>query len=279
MNTIGRKIRLLRHQRGWSQEDVAARLGLSIPAFSKIETAMTDINLTRLEQIAGLFDLSIIQMLDEHGHQKFTGEIETMNRLLNEREAELIELQKKVIELFGVICAVSNIEQEKLVGSEYERVSGQLVQRNKDVEKFAFMVSHDLRAPLANMLGLAAMLKRRNVSESEKRELENFLFQSVYKLDEVVHNLNRILQVDKTQSLKKEKVDLTELVNEVSARFKPITKQDAIRMFTDFDDANEIFSVKSYLDSIFYNLISSSVIYNQTERPPVIEITTEKTQG
>jgi len=178
----------------------------------------------------------------------------------------------------GVICAASNITQDKLVESEHERLSGQLVQRNKDVEKFAFILSHDLRAPLANMLGLAEMLKRRNVSELEKSELEDFLFQSVHKLDQVVHNLNRILQLDKTQSLKREKVDLTELVNEVSARFKPVTKQDAIRIFTNFDGVNEIFSFKSYLDSIFYNLISSSIIYNQTGKPPTIEIISEKAQ-
>jgi transcriptional regulator with XRE-family HTH domain len=49
--SVGKNIRTLRHQRGWSQEDVANRLGISIPAFSKIETGVTDINLSRLEQI------------------------------------------------------------------------------------------------------------------------------------------------------------------------------------------------------------------------------------
>ena len=42
MKTLGKKIRLLRHQKGWSQEDVAKRLDISIPAFSKIETGITD---------------------------------------------------------------------------------------------------------------------------------------------------------------------------------------------------------------------------------------------
>ena len=52
MQTLGKKIRLLRHQKSWSQEDVAKQLGISIPAFSKIETGITDINLSRLEQIS-----------------------------------------------------------------------------------------------------------------------------------------------------------------------------------------------------------------------------------
>ena len=56
MNTLGKKIRLLRHQKGWSQEDVAKRLDISIPAFSKIETGITDVNLSRLNQIAKLFN-------------------------------------------------------------------------------------------------------------------------------------------------------------------------------------------------------------------------------
>jgi len=101
MNIIGRKIRLLRHQRGWSQQDVALRLGLSIAAFSKIEAGVTDINLSRLEEIAVLFDLSVLQVmtLDDRTDQKFTGEIEILNRLWNQQSEELIDLQKRVIEL------------------------------------------------------------------------------------------------------------------------------------------------------------------------------------
>jgi len=176
----------------------------------------------------------------------------------------------------GVSCAASNITRDKLAESEQNRLSGQLVQRNKDLDKFAFILSHDLRAPLANMLGLARMLKDTNVPESEKSELEGFLFQSIEKLNDVVHNLNRILELDKTPSLKKVQIDLTELVNEVSAQFKPITKQNAIRIVTDFNRANNINSVRAYLHNIFYNLISNSIILGQHGKPPVIEITSEK---
>jgi len=103
MKTLGKKIRLLRHQKGWSQEDVAKRLDISIPAFSKIETGITDINLSRLEQIASLFEMSVVQLLtfneldDDH---KTTSEIDAVNKKLIDRETEIIDLQKKVIELF-----------------------------------------------------------------------------------------------------------------------------------------------------------------------------------
>jgi signal transduction histidine kinase len=176
----------------------------------------------------------------------------------------------------GVSCAANNITRDKHVESEHERLSGQLVQRNKDLDKFAFILSHDLRAPLANMLGLAKMLKDTNVSELEKSELESFLFQSIEKLNDVVHNLNRILELDRTPVLKKENIDLTELVNEVSAQFKSVIKQNTIRIITNFNRANNINSVRGYLYNIFYNLISNSIIFGLQGKPPVIEITSEK---
>ncbi|HLS96404.1 helix-turn-helix protein [Sphingobacterium allocomposti] len=103
MNALGKKIRLLRHQKGWSQEDVAKRLDISIPAFSKIETGITDVNLSRLNQISKLFGLSLVQLLsttDSEEERQIQDEINELNKKLQLRESEVIELQKKVIDLY-----------------------------------------------------------------------------------------------------------------------------------------------------------------------------------
>jgi len=103
MKSLGKKIRLLRHQNGWSQEDVAKRLDISIPAFSKIETGITDINLSRLQQIAKLFDMTVVQLLnfnDVDEQKKYNSDLDVANKKLAERNSEVIELQKKVIELY-----------------------------------------------------------------------------------------------------------------------------------------------------------------------------------
>lgn len=103
MKTLGKRIRLLRHQKGWSQEDVAKRLDISIPAFSKIETGITDVNLSRLNQISKLFGLSLVQLLsttDIEEEKQIADEINELNKKLQLRETEVIELQKKVIDLY-----------------------------------------------------------------------------------------------------------------------------------------------------------------------------------
>lgn len=103
MKTLGKKIRLLRHQKSWNQEDVAKQLEISIPAFSKIETGITDINLSRLEQIAKLFEMTVVQLLtfdDMEGQERHDTEVDSLTLKLHEREMELIDLQKKIIELY-----------------------------------------------------------------------------------------------------------------------------------------------------------------------------------
>lgn len=100
--TIGQNIRTLRHQRGWSQEDVANRLGISIPAFSKIETGVTDVNLSRLEQIADIYEIEVVQILalesDEVEQQP--SDLSVLRKKLTDRESEIVNLQRKVILLY-----------------------------------------------------------------------------------------------------------------------------------------------------------------------------------
>jgi transcriptional regulator with XRE-family HTH domain len=100
--SVGKNIRALRHKHGWSQEDVANRLGISIPAFSKIETGVTDINLSRLEQIANIFDINVAQILaiDADDVDFTPSNLSIAQKKLVDRESEIANLQRKVILLY-----------------------------------------------------------------------------------------------------------------------------------------------------------------------------------
>jgi len=100
--SVGKNIRTLRHQHGWSQEDVANRLGISIPAFSKIETGVTDINLSRLEQIANIFDVNVVHLLalDAEEVDLKPSNLSIAQKKLIDRESEIANLQRKVILLY-----------------------------------------------------------------------------------------------------------------------------------------------------------------------------------
>jgi transcriptional regulator with XRE-family HTH domain len=100
--SVGRNIRTLRHQRSWSQEDIANRLGISIPAFSKIETGVTDINLSRLEQIADIYEVNVVNLLalDAEETQLPVSNLSIAQKKIMDRETEIANLQRKVILLY-----------------------------------------------------------------------------------------------------------------------------------------------------------------------------------
>ena len=105
MITVGKTISILREKQGRSLEAAADRLGISAPALFKIETGATDLNLSRLVQIAELFGLSAAQLVSyEPDHGKSTAEeMEAVACLLEQRDAELLLLRGKVITLLEEI--------------------------------------------------------------------------------------------------------------------------------------------------------------------------------
>ncbi len=106
MTIIGKNIRQLRQKNGWSQGEVAKRLEISIPAFSKIETGITDINISRLDQISKLFEVSTLEIISQDGDLDQIANYSEMKALrdrIAEKEEEIVALQKKVIELYEEI--------------------------------------------------------------------------------------------------------------------------------------------------------------------------------
>jgi signal transduction histidine kinase len=172
----------------------------------------------------------------------------------------------------GLCCSAIRITSAKSAEIERFRLTDDLIQRNRDLEQFSYIVSHNLRAPLANITGLAQVLKQADLSLNERLETESFLFQSVLKLDEVVKDLNHILQVQREIREKKGRVILSELLNDVLTGFHLVIERENIIVLTDFSEAKELFTIKSYLYSIFYNLISNSIKYRQHDKTTIIDI-------
>lgn len=61
---LNEKIRLLREMHNWSQEEMAARIHMSKNGYAKIERGESKLNLDRLGQIAQVFDMDLIELMN-----------------------------------------------------------------------------------------------------------------------------------------------------------------------------------------------------------------------
>ncbi len=178
---------------------------------------------------------------------------------------------------WGFILANKDITEAKTMALERERITADLIQHNSHLEQFTYIVSHNLRAPVANIMGLTDILKDSDDLDAEsKHEVVERLSQSVKNIDTVIKDLNSILQARRPVNEKKETVHFKELCDDiVKNTYHTIIKEHA-QLNCDFDEVESLFTIRSYLYSIFYNLVSNSIKYKQTYVDPVITITSRK---
>ncbi len=177
----------------------------------------------------------------------------------------------------AVLGISQDITDAKQIEQERTRMMSDIVQRNKDLEQFSYIVSHNLRAPVANILGLTDILQVMDGNDGDGKLMTNELSVSAQKLDGVIRDLNTILQVRNQVSEEKESVNLDALVADVKVGMDALLKNENATIICDISAAGELFSVRSYLYSIFFNLISNSVKYRRPGIQPVINITGKKT--
>jgi PAS domain S-box-containing protein len=175
-------------------------------------------------------------------------------------------------ENMGFILALKDITERKISELERDLMTADLVQRNNDLEKFAYIISHNLRAPVANIIGASNALNDMDLTVEDKEKLSRGIHVSIMKLDEVVNDLNQILQVKGATDEIKEVVRFSELVDDIKISIDNLIDKDNVEIRYDFSEINELYVLKPYLYSIFFNLISNSVKYRRQHVHSVIEI-------
>jgi PAS domain S-box-containing protein len=177
------------------------------------------------------------------------------------------------IENAGIMLTFKNITDKKNQEKQNNIMTADLVQRNKDLEQFAYIVSHNLRAPVANILGLLN-LKAFNPSDKEGNEVLNALGTSVNNLDQVIKDLNQVLQINSQINNKREEVSLNKLMDEVKISISQMLQRNKAHIICDFTAIDKLIMLKSYMYSIFQNLIVNSIKYSRIDVDPVIKIHT-----
>jgi PAS domain S-box-containing protein len=179
----------------------------------------------------------------------------------------------------SVLGILNEITEQKKAEAERNEMLADLVRRNESLEQFAYIISHNLRAPVANILALSQLLETSCEDPAAQTALVGNLSTSTLKLDGVIRDLNKILRSTHHSSGKRERVSFSALCAESRSDLAAQLKDEEAQLVTDFSAVDEIYATKSYLHSIFYNLISNSIKYRSSGLPLRIDVSSGLSNG
>lgn len=207
-------------------------------------------------------------------------------RILHPVKQQYIWLEDRVVPrknsdgiVTHVYGSVRDITANKTAELEREKLIAELNKRYSELMQFNYIVSHNLRSPVTSILGLAQLINT-NLEEEELKVTTKFILDAAEAIDALLHDLNSILSTRSMLSERKEPFLIADVIQSVcNSLSMEIADTNAI-LTVDIDPAvAEITSIRTYIHSIFFNLIANAIKYREEGRQVIIKIKATEVDG
>jgi signal transduction histidine kinase len=168
-----------------------------------------------------------------------------------------------------------DVTEEKEKEKEREQLIRELTQNNKDLKQFSYITSHNLRAPLSNLTGLLNLIDDINIEDPELNEIITGFSKSTHLLNETINDLVKVIIIKDNPSIQKEKVLIKEVFENVFNQLSFLISVHKPILIIDLEDVSILEINKSYLESIFLNLLTNAIKYRAPIRQLKVTISTK----
>lgn len=216
------------------------------------------------EEIQAQNDVFLEQQKQLNEQSQFLAE---KNRKL-QKARELIHSKNRELKRYS-----TNLEKEVQARTEaLTSVNKELIDQNNQLEQFAFIVAHNLRAPIARILGLVNLMRLESLITPQNEFYVDGVSVAAQRLEDVIRDLNSILEIRSGLNEAYETISLEQKTRNVMEMLEHQIKETDAQVIYNFNAAPVVYSISSYVENILYNLISNSIKYRHTDRLPRIEI-------
>lgn len=210
-------------------------------------------------------------------------EIEAQNQEIQAQSEELVTNQEQLVEAMQIIelqktqlhglnkdleTELTNKNQQLLVANQ------ELTKYNNELRQFSYTISHNLRGPIARLLGLTDLMIKEDEHLSESQaQLVAMIRQSAMEFDGIIKDLNKIIDIRNEIYKIREKVYFQDEWDIVKTSLLSFVTPD-MKIQSDFQQAPIIYTVKPIVQSILYNLANNAMKYRSPERPLRLTVST-----
>ncbi|HEY9046012.1 MAG TPA: HAMP domain-containing sensor histidine kinase [Ohtaekwangia sp.] len=139
-----------------------------------------------------------------------------------------------------------------------------LTKTNKELDRFVYSTSHDLRAPLTSIMGLLNIAERTQ-NPQEVKHYMNMMKDRIHSLDNFIKDITDYSRNNRLD-ISREKVNLHDLVTEIWEGLKYAPEAERINFYVDIPEGTFVESDKNRLRIIIGNLLSNAIRYHDLRK-------------
>lgn len=190
-------------------------------------------------------------------------------------EAQKRKLQYKVNE--QTLQLLQSTEEEHRARQEAEQSNIELERKNKELEQFAYVASHDMQEPLRTTSSFVELLQQQYKGRLDEKadKYLSFIAQSSDRMKVLIKDLLDYSRIGHKKEF--EKVDCNNTLKEVLADLSTVINETGARI-----DSEKLPFVHGYpteLKQLFQNLVTNAIKFRKKNSAPQINISAKETGG
>jgi signal transduction histidine kinase len=177
-------------------------------------------------------------------------------------------------EPYAVYAVFKDITELTKAHEQQTHLIDLIKKQNQQLTEYAYITSHNLRSPIANLISLCQLLE-----EDNKPEVYTpMIAESASQLDSTMKIMNRLLDIDYNVSQsKKEPVNLKYITNHNISLLKHLITKP-LTLSVEIDENLEFESIPTYINSIVNNMLSNALKFRKFGDNDFIQIKANKTK-
>jgi PAS domain S-box-containing protein len=165
-----------------------------------------------------------------------------------------------------------DVTERKIQEKEKEQLINELTQNNKDLRQFSYITSHNLRAPLSNLIGLLNLIDELPIENNELQQIIDGFSKSTFLLNETISDLGKVVIIRDNPSIEKQNILVLESLKNVFNQINILILNINPTFDLMISDTDSVYSNKAYFESILLNLLTNAIKYRSENLPLKITI-------